>query len=172
MQEKINDLRKAIRCECWFSALALALTFPDICGKVEFERDGYSQWFDKYIAEKYYSNFNESGVIFKGIDCYKLRCAFLHAGNLNLQERDKKSEIDRFELSVTPLSQNGYIVESHGKIIDENERIIEKRVRLDICKLCEAIYKETDKFYKENKEKFQVKYANKEKQAVVINLTK
>ena len=36
MIEKINSIRRAIECECYLPALALALTLPDICGQIEY----------------------------------------------------------------------------------------------------------------------------------------
>lgn len=32
----VEDIERAIEHECYFSALALALTLPDICGKAEY----------------------------------------------------------------------------------------------------------------------------------------
>ena len=36
MIDKIVAIRKAIECECYLPALALALTLPDICGQIEY----------------------------------------------------------------------------------------------------------------------------------------
>ena len=32
----INDVEKSLNNECLFSALALALTIPDVCGKISY----------------------------------------------------------------------------------------------------------------------------------------
>ena len=51
----IDDVNKALDAECYFSALSLVLTIPDICGKAEFPEKGptrrYIDWFDKHIAK-------------------------------------------------------------------------------------------------------------------------
>lgn len=64
MLEKIKDIEKAIICECYLAALALALTVPDICGEIEFphivrekgDRDvggQYRAWFNKWVEPHY-----------------------------------------------------------------------------------------------------------------------
>ena len=54
---KISEIRKALKLELYNCALALALTLPDVCGKVEFPNAGvskrYKEWFDKY-AQSYF----------------------------------------------------------------------------------------------------------------------
>jgi hypothetical protein len=39
MMQFIDDVNKALDAECYCSALALALTFPDICGKAEYPKE-------------------------------------------------------------------------------------------------------------------------------------
>lgn len=36
MLQLIDDANKALNAECYYSALTLALAFPDICGKAEY----------------------------------------------------------------------------------------------------------------------------------------
>ncbi len=52
----IDDLDKLLKNRCLFSALALALTIPDICGKAKYQNiklngERYRKWFDEYIGE-------------------------------------------------------------------------------------------------------------------------
>lgn len=55
----VEDINKALDNEAYFSALSLALTLPDICGKAEFPetKSGrrYIDWYDEHIGkyEKY-----------------------------------------------------------------------------------------------------------------------
>ena len=50
----VEDIERAIEHECYFSALALALTLPDICGKAEYPElkvgERYKKWCQKYIC--------------------------------------------------------------------------------------------------------------------------
>jgi len=112
----VEDIKKARDNKAYLSALALALTMPDICGKIEYhktsgmdDRDKYISWFNKWVY-KYFeipksNNFDwnkyDELVKFNGDVCYKLRCAFLHSGNpLNNYKNDKGIRIDRFSLCI------------------------------------------------------------------------
>lgn len=50
----INDVEKSLDKDCLFSALALALTIPDVCGKISYPSkkpsDRYINWFDEHIG--------------------------------------------------------------------------------------------------------------------------
>lgn len=75
MKNFVDAVRKAIRDKNWYEALFIALTLPDICGKIDDSDKGsgrirYSRWFEKYMKE--YNGF------LSGNDCYELRCALLH----------------------------------------------------------------------------------------------
>lgn len=89
----LDEINIAVESGLYNCALALALTIPDICGKVEFPKERstgkrYRNWFDQYakdiftvVVKKLPSN--EDGVypILTSEECYALRCAVLHAGN-------------------------------------------------------------------------------------------
>ena len=54
MLNKINDVKSALKAGAYQSALALALTLPDICSQIEYPAENmvgicYPQWCDKYI---------------------------------------------------------------------------------------------------------------------------
>ncbi|MFT8320094.1 MAG: hypothetical protein ABF649_04245 [Bacillus sp. (in: firmicutes)] len=38
MLNKIEEIKQALKCECYLPALALALTLPDICGQIEYHQ--------------------------------------------------------------------------------------------------------------------------------------
>lgn len=87
MKEIVKDIRNAIDTNCLRSALALALalTIPDICGKIKYPKDGvgmrYSRWFNEYIYPYYCAyegHFVDDCTEFNGIVCYALRCSYLH----------------------------------------------------------------------------------------------
>ena len=55
MLQLIDDVNKALDAECYYSALTLALTFPDICGKAEYPKEKstakrYKDWYDDQIG--------------------------------------------------------------------------------------------------------------------------
>ena len=106
----VEDIERAIEHECYFSALALALTLPDICGKAEYPElkvgERYKKWCQKYICpirskEAPYSGdmpyLNEDMI-------FSLRNFFLHQGTPNVEPSsiwDDRCQIDHFKLKIT-----------------------------------------------------------------------
>ena len=92
---KIVEIEKALEAELYNCALALALTLPDVCGKVEFPNCGnkkrYKDWFSLYAlpcftveATKLPSEEIVEYTWLSAEECWALRCAFLHAGNYDV----------------------------------------------------------------------------------------
>ena len=55
LQTLINDMNKALDNDCFFSALSLALTMPDICGHAKYptepsSKKRYTAWYDEYVG--------------------------------------------------------------------------------------------------------------------------
>jgi hypothetical protein len=74
----LRDILRAMDGASPFSAIALTLTLPDICGSIEYpEMHRPDQ-----VGERYRRWCNEWAqmVTVSGADCYALRCAFLHNG--------------------------------------------------------------------------------------------
>lgn len=102
---RMADIKRAFEADAFLSAIALALTIPDMCGKRLYpdERkssDRYIRWFDEYMAPNYPDVCTgeadeviacsdasaQYGTIpgryyFSGNDCYQLRCVYLHEGS-------------------------------------------------------------------------------------------
>lgn len=142
MKEKINDIKEAVANKAFQSALALALTLPDICGEIEYPtessgRKRYAKWCDNYF------DFNDCHVGFgtekaelNGDLLYALRCAFLHSVNDDLltQPAGKNAQITKFSL-LSPDQLNGY-----GYQYKINSTSAETSIVVDylIDKLCSA----------------------------------
>lgn len=100
----IEDIKKSLDHDCYFSALALALILPDICGKAKYPDDTtsqrYKKWYEEYIGQ--YEKYPEDKTIpyLKGDIVYSLRCCFLHQGNPNIEKRmmNTKCEAEQFTL--------------------------------------------------------------------------
>lgn len=75
----LRDLSHALQAGSPFSALALALALPDICGNIEYPQmhapnqvgDRYRRWCNEWAQM----------LTVSGADCYALRCAYLHNGS-------------------------------------------------------------------------------------------
>ena len=71
----LKDMMSALKSGAPHSALALAVSIPDICGSIEYP--------DKNIGERYVSWCDEWAaglLVMSSADCYALRCAYLHSG--------------------------------------------------------------------------------------------
>ena len=102
----IDDMNKALDNDCFFSALSLALTLPDICGKAKYPTHGnkkrYIAWYDEYVGA-YEQCPGEEGKMpyLSGEVVYQLRCSFLHQGNPNIDKgkiNEECCKIDKFVL--------------------------------------------------------------------------
>lgn len=105
----------------WQSALALALTLPDICGAIAFpeivrhHRDGrvildrqrnpardvggqYIRWFDAYASEFFKLSPDAPAPYICGARCWQLRCEYLHQNKGFLNDEGERSV--QFHLGV------------------------------------------------------------------------
>lgn len=118
---RVEEVEWNVEDSRWQSALALALTLPDICGGIAFPdlvkryRNGrivldrqknpardvggqYVGWFDTYAADFFKLSPEDTKPYISGERCWQLRCEYLHQnkGFLN----DEKESADRFHLGV------------------------------------------------------------------------
>ena len=119
--DRVREVEWNIVDQRWQSALALALTLPDICGSIAYPeivkkyRDGrimlnrqnnptrdvgsqYIRWFDDYAAPffKVYQNDEEPYIC--GERCWQLRCEYLHQ-NKGFSNEEKGRNV-RFHLGI------------------------------------------------------------------------
>ncbi len=101
MEEFIQALEKNIVCENWYGAIFLALTLPDICGKLEYpgmpSTKRYPEWFNRYVQPKYT---NQHHTFLSGNDCYALRCALLHEGVEEIGAQRAQDALDSFHFTI------------------------------------------------------------------------
>ena len=140
MIDKVNDIKRALESKAYLAALSLALTLPDICGKVAYPtmRVGarYAKWFEDYISQFYNPPIDEYTPKFTGEMCYKLRCAYLHAGNT------EGIPIDHFNLCIDGCDCFG------STWSNENEK--ECHISINVEGLCLAICNAAEQFYAQN----------------------
>ncbi|MDR0122630.1 hypothetical protein AB0R87_03170 [Bacillus pumilus] len=172
MLDKIRDIEIALKNKSYLSALALALTLPDICGEIEYPNivfdDGkrnvgkqYAMWFDNWVNQ-YYADCKgwtrdyakAKNPYFTGRMCYFLRCSFLHAGNSEIKEWGKKEDKKYYYSYEFTLGVNGadsfgesvssnYTNQSHGDL--KKDKI--KTVTINIDELCKNICLSAEKYY-------------------------
>ena len=128
MRQFIQAIEISLNTQNWYSALALALTLPDICGKIDYPnlhkqtRLRYSKWFDMYVGEEYKMTIEGKTItLLTGNDCYALRCSYLHEGSNKVRKTESKKNDDDIitEKFVLMFSQGIKLhkVSNEGKIV-------------------------------------------------------
>ena len=160
----VDDIRCSLKNKCYFSALSLALTLPDICGMAEFPNkqvgERYIEWYDKYLGD--YMAYGKDGFggnnpWLSGEIVYNLRNTFLHQGNLGIEKNKVKEEVNRFDKFTlllgdgTDLQMSTFNVEAGT---EETGKITYRAIIIDVTYLCESICDFVLWYYENNKEKF------------------
>lgn len=170
IERQIRDVRAAVEADNLLSALALALTFPDALGQVMYPElvtgkgkrkagEQYATWFDEYVGDEYKAP-EEPGdceleSYFTGRMCWKLRCAYLHAGKSDSDYPYEASgdqgglEHDfEFELVLHACDAIGDMTES------TMPDLVKRHVRIDIGKLCTCLCDAAELCLHDNAERF------------------
>lgn len=147
MLDLINDIENALKNNCLRVALGMALTIPDICGQVEFPKlkvgDRYSKWCDKYLKNQGFITTGNSGdKVISGDMCYKLRCAYLHSGNLELNQR-KNDDFPEFHLLMCNKDDKGIYCEPLHKGLQGKDLM----VTIDVRHLTQVICNAAKEYY-------------------------
>lgn len=154
---------------------------PDICGNIEYptmEKAGerYITWCENYLFNQGYipshivdkSKPPEEWERVRAIApemCYKLRCSFLHSGNLELNQR-KKDAYPTFRLHISSSEENGIYTDSKSNEADLNIN----QISLDVRKLTRVLCNAAKEYYnnhekKEDFENHDVQVVDVEKEA-------
>jgi hypothetical protein len=113
MHKFIEALEASIKNKNWYSVLFIALTLPDICGKIEEPTSNSSKnrtinWCEKYLTPIYTSTIgpnSETHTFLGGSDFYALRCAYLHEGSGDITTQQAQEILDNFRF-IQPLTDS------------------------------------------------------------------
>jgi len=110
MIELVDAVRLSVESKNWFAALFLAITLPDVCGKLESpqaeSRKRYEDWFNRYLSRKYAMLIDGYPVVFMAAgDVYAIRCALLHEGSDDVSEQRARETLEKFHF--TSSAQKG-----------------------------------------------------------------
>ena len=154
ISEMIKEIRMALHHELYITALASALTLPDICGQAEYPkekvRSRYTEWIQVYAESRKFGEHRTCSIDgLRANDVYKLRCAFLHQGS---------SEIDTLEyfelVALNPHSANQFQFFSEIQSCGNDNKSVSRKVSVNIVMLCEWLCDSAETYYGANKEKF------------------
>lgn len=141
MKEKINDIKEAVANKAFQSALALALTLPDICGEIEYPTESSGR---KRYANGAITILTSTTVMLDLVPKSRIEWGLaicitlcvLHSGNDDLltQPAGENAQITKFSL-LSPDQLNGY-----GYQYKVNSTSAETSIVVDylIDKLCSA----------------------------------
>lgn len=151
----VNDIENALKNKSYFSALAMSLALPDICGAAEYPNETstakrYMGWYNKYLGED--MSDDRGNPYLSGEIVYNLRNTFLHAGSPNIDSnkvKDEANQLDRFIL----ILGDGTKILCTTLFIDTP--IVKLRTMIvDVTYLCKTICDRSLWYYKNNTNKF------------------
>lgn len=138
MQRFIGATKAAIATSNWYAALALALTMPDICGRLDTPTTGskarFEAWFDRFLLKQYQSIVGVGQPLHTFLcaaDCYALRCAFLHQGEFDIDDQRAQQALERFHFTVP---QPGFTVHKN-----QINNALQLQVDLFCIEVCDAV---------------------------------
>lgn len=156
----VAEIRVAISNKLYLSALTLALTLPDTCGKAEYpvEKTGnrYKKWLCKYvIKDRCESSYSCDMPYLNEEIIYSLRNSLLHQSTPNIDKEkihEPRCKVDKFILVLTDeTGKNGDAsMVAYGK----NLKITYSELEIHVSHLCHILCNAAEKYYKNNWNKF------------------
>lgn len=160
----VNNIKCSLKNKCYFSALSLALTLPDICGVGEYPNksvtERYIGWYDKYLGDFMAYGKDDLGgnnPWLSGEVVYNLRNTFFHQGNPGIASSKVKEEANQLDEFILMLG-DGTVLQTLTLNIEagtqETERITYRKIIVDVTYLCDSISDCALWYYERNHEKF------------------
>lgn len=164
----VNDIRCSLKNKCYFSALSLALTLPDICGMAEFPNksvtERYIEWYDKYLGVYMAQGKDDLGgnnSWLSGEVIYNLRNTYLHQGSPGIESDKIKEEVNQFDQFTLLLGDGTELHVSTFNIeagTQETGKITYRDIVVDVTYLCSSICDCALWYYENNQEKFKFNF--------------
>ncbi len=137
IEQLVDSIKKSLETKNYYAALGIALTLPDICGRLqnsnETSKIRFKKWFNKYLKSKYENN---TTTFLTDTDCYALRCAFLHEANDDITNQHAQSVISKFKFMT---------LRSHNLLINDI-------LCLDVAHFCNDIVEGVEEWLDEFKD--------------------
>ncbi len=141
----VQEIATCLKNRCYFAALALSLTLPDICGAEEFPHEAsvtkrYINWYDKYIGDNERKERDtEDSSYLSGEVIYNLRNTFLHQGNPTINKDKVKAKENRFDRFILILG-DATVFWSGSTCVDlGNGAATFRGMIIDVTYLCQKI---------------------------------
>ena len=151
IERLVNEIKTCIENKCYISALTMAITLPDICGRAEYPEEKaagkrFKKWYKKfaYSEEPFKIRMTEDMV-------YSLRCKLLHEGNPTVD--NDKCRANKFALMIRECSAC-IPLESSESYMDDNGTRIFNVYNVHLVELCRHLTNSAMLYYRDNSEKF------------------
>lgn len=154
----IDEINQCLDNKCYLSALMVALTLPDICGKVEYPTDKpsvrYKKWYKEWIGQYEHDPDDKDNIFPYPSEeiVYDLRCSMFHEGNPSVNLTNQN--LTDFKLVIYKEWNIGGVSDIASYNGDYYCRTLEIGVKNLIWKLCRL----AEVYYAENNEKFNFNY--------------
>ncbi|MBO4845500.1 MAG: hypothetical protein J5525_04250 [Lachnospiraceae bacterium] len=169
IEKYVEDIRRSLENKCYFAALSLALTLPDICGSAEYPDESvtkrYINWYDEYLG-KYLSKETEfdgtQNPWMSGEVVYNLRNTFLHQGLANIDAKKVKEDANKLNKFILVLGEGKIMTHLTFNAQIPHKDIHYKMMAVDVTYLCGILCDCAVWYYEANKEKFIESYTTVE----------
>lgn len=156
----VSEVRSALSHGLPLSALALALTLPDSCGKAEYpdETNGmrYKKWCRQYVITDRSDSPYSCDMPYLNEDIiYSLRNSLLHQSTPNVEQskiHEPRCKVDKFELvmSERDCATGDLSMVAYGK----DMHIVRRELTVYVSHLCHILCSAAEQYYKDHKDKF------------------
>lgn len=153
----IKEINTCLENKCYISALGMALTLPDICGRAKYpqwEKHDvglrYKKWYDEYIGFREIPSgpHSEKMPYLNGDVVYSLRNCQGQPGVESEKIREERCKVDKFILVIN----DG--ITSSGVSLNEDGSISSRELEVDVRSLCGKLTRAAERYYHENAERF------------------
>ena len=158
IEHLVNEIERCLKNDLQITALTMALTLPDTCGKVYHPQasvsNRYTSWYDDHILAPKSELIGDTSKRFliSGNVVYKLRCAMLHESNPTVVGTEEN--ITHFSLIWRPASSCSRVPIEHCIELDENGAPQQQAISIDIVSLCQDICEAALLYYRKTKSIF------------------
>lgn len=158
----VKEINICLENDCYISALGMALTLPDICGKAkhpQWKKQNvgirYKKWYDEYIGFREIPSgpHSEDFSYLSGEVVYSLRNCLLHQGTPNIDNNritEKRCKMDYF---ILVINKDEHITSSEFALNHDGARS-GCGMKVDLYSLCGKLTRAASDYYHSNKELF------------------